>query len=78
MLTFYKLLRQKMNPAPAMFYFLLINIAFWFLAGSLAGALFARLILGKELILSCAVTAGAFLAMALGYVYGYIAVIRKY
>ncbi|MGN0377269.1 MAG: hypothetical protein ACI4ED_06505 [Suilimivivens sp.] len=74
---FYKLLNQKMESTPAMFCFLLINIVFWFLVGGLAGALLAFFFLGKELMLSCAVTLGACLALTLGYVYGYIVVIRN-
>lgn len=76
MLAYYKLLNQKMDPNLAMFCFLLTNIVFWFLAGSLAGALIAALLFDRELIVSCAVTLGACLALILGYVKGYIFVIR--
>lgn len=76
MLAFYKLLNQKMDANLAMFCFLLTNIIFWFLAGSLAGALIAALLFDRELIVSCAVTLGACLALILGYVKGYIFVIQ--
>ena len=76
MLAFYKLLNQKMDTNLAMFCFLLTNIIFWFLTGSLAGALIAALLFDRELIVSCAVTLGACLALILGYVRGYIFVIQ--
>lgn len=76
MLAYYKLLNQKMDSNLAMFCFLITNIIFWFLAGSLAGALIASLLFDRELIVSCAVTLGACLALILGYVKGYIFVIR--
>ena len=76
MLAIYKLLNQKMDNNLAMICFLLINIVFWFLIGSLFGALIAALLFDRELIVSCAVTLGACLALILGYVKGYIFVIR--
>ena len=76
MLAYYKLLNQKLDTNLAMFCFLLTNIIFWFLAGSLVGALIAALLFDRELIVSCAVTLGACLALILGYVKGYIFVIR--
>lgn len=76
MLALYKLLNQKMDSKLAMFCFLLANIMFWFLAGFLAGALIAALLFDRELIVSCAVTLGSCLALILGYVKGYIFVIR--
>lgn len=77
MLAIYKLLNQKMDNNLAMICFLLINIVFWFLIGSLFGALIAALLFDRELIVSCAVTLGACLALILGYVKGYIFVIRN-
>lgn len=76
MLQFYRLFRKKLSPAPAMYLFLLTNITFWFLTGTLAGAVFALCFPNTATVLSCAVTSGAFFALAVGYVYGYIAVIR--
>lgn len=78
MLIFYKLLRKKLKPSRAIFCFLLINILFWFAAGFLAGALFAILFLHQEAILPLAMTSGACLALAFGYVYGYITAIRNF
>lgn len=77
MLNFYKLLNQKMDTNLAMICFLLINIVFWFFVGSLSGALIAALLFDRELIVSCAITLGACLALILGYVNGYIFVIRN-
>lgn len=77
MLAFYKLLNQKMDANLAMICFLLFNIVFWFLIGALAGALIAALLIGQELVVSCAVTMGACFALILGYVNGYIFIIRN-
>ena len=76
MLALYKYLNQKKNPNLAMFCFLLTNIIFWFLVGSLVGALIATLLFDRELIVSCAGTLGACRALILGYVKGYIFVIQ--
>lgn len=77
MLLFYKLFSKRLSPSLAMYFFLLVNITFWFLAGTLAGVILGFCFLDKALILSFAVTSGGCLALAIGYVYGYIAVIRN-
>lgn len=77
MLQFYKLYCKKLDSSLAMYFFLLTNIAFWFLTGTLAGLIFALYFLNNTLILSCAFTSGAFLALTIGYVYGCIIVIRN-
>lgn len=77
MLAFYKLLNEKMDPNLAMVFFLLAGIVFWFFIDSLVGALIAVLLLDREMIVSCAVTMGACFALILGYVNGYIFIIRN-
>lgn len=77
MIQIYRLFNRKLDPAFAMYFFLLTNIAFWFLIGAFAGVIFAFCFLENTMILSCALTSGAFLALTIGYVYGYIAVIRN-
>lgn len=77
MLQFYKLFRKKSDPALAMYFFLITNIIFWFLAGTLIGAVFAFCFLDASAVASCALTLGACFALAIGYVYGYIKVIRN-
>lgn len=78
MLQFYKLFRKKSEPAPAMYLFLITNIIFWFLAGAPIGAVFAFCFLDSSLVVSCALTIGACFSLAIGYVYGYITVIRNF
>lgn len=73
----YRKLNSKMEYSSAIPFFLFINIIFWFLIGSLSGALIAFLFLDRELIVSCAVTLGACLALILGYVKGYILVLQN-
>lgn len=76
MLIFYKLLKQKINPSSAVYWFLLINTAFWFLAGFAAGAAAAFFFSPGRLFLP-AVTTGALGAIAFGYVYGAIIAVRE-
>lgn len=77
MLRFYELFHRKLAPAPAMYFFLLVNIAFWFSVGAFSGMILAFFFSDVMLILPSILTTGALFALTVGYVYGYITVIRN-
>lgn len=77
MIKLYYVFEKKVGCGDAVLYSLMLNIFFWFLIGSCIGAVLA-LLLGKlESMVSYGVTLGACCSLVLGYVWGYIRLLRS-
>lgn len=77
MVFLYKFLNKKFDSSLAMYFFLLLHIAIWFFTGAAIGALLSLLLFQASEIFTFSVTSGAVFAIALGYVYGYIVIIKN-
>lgn len=77
MVSLYKLINKKFDPDLSMYFFLLLHITIWFFAGAIIGALLSLLLLRISMLPAFTLTFGALSAIVLGYIYGYIAVIRN-
>lgn len=77
MVFLYKYLNKNMESSLAMYIFLLIHITVWFCIGAVLGALLSLLFYRTAMLFTFTITSGAFFAIAFGYIYGNIVIIRN-
>lgn len=77
MTPLFNYLTKKMSMENALLCFIFSHIFLWFFAGAAVGILLALLLSAKNMMLVYAVTSGAFFSITLGYIYGYIIVLKN-